>query len=1064
MAHNPVAANLIMIVCLVGGFLMLSKITQEVYPYTEADIVRIRVSYPGASPEEVEQGLILVVEEAVRGLDGVKEITSTAGEGSGTVEVELLEGQDLQKLSNDIKSEVTRINTFPEDADEPEVSIVSRRRNVIDLVLYGQTSERSIHELGELARDQLLSDPDITQVELDGVRPLEISIEVPQENLLRYNITLEEIASRLRSAAVDLPGGGIKTAGGEILLRMKERRDYGRQFADIPVITAPDGTKVLLRDIAVIDDAYEEADSYATFDGKPAVFLDIFRIGEQTPIQVADAVYRQLEDIRTLLPEGIGISVQRDRAESYRQRAELLIRNGAMGTLLVLVILGIFLELRLAFWVMMGIPISFLGALLFFPALGISINMITLFAFIMAVGIIVDDAVIVGENVYHYYQKGESFLDAAVMGAREIATPVTFSILTNVAAFMPLYFIPGPVGKTFKMIPLVVCTAFMISLFESLFILPAHLGHRKPRKLGAVRGWIHHRQQAFSHWFIHWVRDRFGPFLDGALSRRYLVISLAVAVLAFFLAYALSGRMGMGLFPRVESDFARASATLPYGSPVEKTEAVARKMRAAALQVVEDSGHPELVTGIYTRVGRGGSQNLFMIVYLADPDIRDKIMTTREFTRKWREKVGLLPEVENINFASDFGGPGSGSAITVELSHRDTAVLEQASARLADELLNYSLVKDIDDGFSAGKEQLDFSLKPEGKALGLTAQEVARQIRNAYYGSRVLRQQRGRNEVTVTVRLPREERISEYNLQELMIKAPTGTFVPLRDIVETGRGRAFTTIVRRAGRRVVQVTADINDRSRAGEVESALRGEEMPRLLASFPGLQYSFEGRAADTRESMSSLKIGFTMALILIFTMLAVPFRSYIQPLIVMTSIPFGIIGAVIGHMIMGYSLSVVSMFGIVALSGVVVNDSLILIDFANHRIREQGMSIHDAVLDAAIQRFRPILLTTATTFGGLAPMMFERAIQARFMIPMAISLGYGILFATVITLVLVPCLYMAIEDLGRLHGSVINGWSKLSWKGKILVLFLFLFLFLLMVLVLFLVLLLVQKLKGV
>ncbi len=1031
MAHNPVAANLVMVACLLGGLLMLGRITQEVFPFTEADIVRVNLSYPGASPEEVEQGMILAVEEAVRGLDGVREISSTASEGGGRVEVELLEGQDLQKLANDIESEVSHIGTFPEDADKPEVRIVSRRRNVMDLILYGQTSEASLHELGELARDQLLSDPDITQVDLDGVNPLEISIEIPQENLRRYNLTLDEVASRLRSAAVDLPGGGIKTASGEILLRMKERRDYGRQFAELPVITAPNGTRVLLRDIAVVNDSYEESDSYATFNGKPAVFLDVYRIGEQTPIQVADAVSRQLEIIRSTLPEGIGISILRDSAKAYRQRAELLIKNGIYGTVLVLIILGIFLELRLAFWVMMGIPISFLGSLLFFPVMGISINMITLFAFIMAVGIVVDDAVIVGENVYYYFQEGEPLLDAAVRGAREIATPVTFSILTNVAAFMPLYFIPGVMGKVFKTIPLVVCLAFMISLFESLFILPAHLGHRQPKRLGAVRGWIHGRQQTFSKWFIHWVRDRFGPFLDGALSRRYLVVAIAVAVLAFFLAYAGSGRMGLGLFPRVESDFARASASLPYGSPVDKTEAVAAKMRAAAQKVVQESGHPELVTGIYTRVGRGGSHNLFMIVYLADAEIRDGIMSTREFTRKWREAVGQMPEAETINFASDFGGPGHGAAITVELSHRDTAVLKQASARLAEELRNFSVVKDIDDGYSLGKEQLDFALRPEGKALGLTAQDVARQIRSDFYGSRVLRQQRGRNELTVTVRLPKEERISEYNLQELMVKAPTGAFVPLREIVETKRGRAFTTIVRRAGRRVVQVTADINDRSRAGEVESALRDEELPRLMASFPGLQYSFEGRAADTRESMSSLKIGFTMALLLIFTMLAVPFRSYIQPLIVMTSIPFGIIGAVIGHMIMGYSLSVVSMFGIVALSGVVVNDSLILIDFANRRIRDRGLSIHDAVLDAAIQRFRPILLTTATTFGGLAPMMFSRALQARFMIPMAISLGYGILFATVITLILVPCLYMVIEDLGRFHQSVVSGWGKLTRK---------------------------------
>jgi multidrug efflux pump subunit AcrB len=417
-----------------------------------------------------------------------------------------------------------------------------------------------------------------------------------------------------------------------------------------------------------------------------------------------------------------------------------------------------------------------------------------------------------------------------------------------------------------------------------------------------------------------------------------------------------------------------------------------------------------------------------MMVYLADPEIRDEIMSTAEFTRRWRETVGPVAGVQTINFASDFGGPGFGSAITVELSHRNIPILERASTELAEELSNYSILKDLDDGFRPGKEQLDFTLRPEGEALGLTAQSVARQIRSSFYGSRVLRQQRGRNELTVTVRLPDDERISEYNIQEMMIQTPAGIFVPLRDVVQIDRGRAFTTINRRDGRRVVHVTADMNDRSRAGEIEQALKQDELPALLSRYPGLQYSFEGRAAEQRESMGSLRIGFVLAMIIIFTMLAIPFKSYTQPFIVMTSIPFGIIGAVLGHMIMGYSLSVVSMFGIVALSGVVVNDSLILIDFANRRVREQGMSIHDAVLDAASQRFRPILLTTATTFGGLAPMMFERAVQARFMVPMAISLGYGILFATVITLVLVPCLYMVVEDAARFHGSVVGGLMKL------------------------------------
>ena len=1033
MAHNHVAANLIMIFCIVGGLLSFKWITQEVMPDIERNIVRVSVSYPGASPEEVEQGLILAIEESVRGLDGVDEVSATAGEGSGRVEVKLLEGQDLLKLADDIESEIGRISTFPEDADDPEVSVLSHRRNVVDLVLYGRTSEATLHELGEMARDQLLTDPDITQVELEGVRPLEISIEISQENLRRYNLTLDEIAARLRDAAVDLPGGGIKTSTGEILMRVKERRDYGRQFARIPIIMAPDGTQVLLEEIATIDDSYEETDSYATFNNEPTVFLDVFRIGSQTPIQVANAVRKQVDALNEDFPEGVRIEIRRDRSEMYRQRAGLLLQNGAIGIVLILLILGVFLELRLAFWVMMGIPISFLGSLLFFPVLNISINMMTLFAFIIAVGIVVDDAVIVGENIYHYYQEGETLLDAAVKGAREIVTPVTFSILTNIAAFMPLFFVPGPTGKMFRMIPLVVCTAFIISLVESIFVLPAHLAHHTPPHRGSVRTWIHRKQQGFSRWFTNWVRDRFSPFLDWALSRRYFVVALALSLLAFFFFYARSGRMGFSQFPRVESDFSRATVELPFGSPIEKTEAVLERLYSGAEKVLEESGHPELVTGIYTRVGRGGTHNGFMLVYLADPEIRNEIMSTGEFTSRWRETVGSVSGVQTINFASNFGGPGFGSAITVELSHRNIPILERASAELAEELSNYSILKDIDDGFRPGKEQLDFTLKPEGEALGLTAQNVARQIRNSFYGSRVLRQQRGRNELTVTVRMPDEERVSEYNIQEMMIRTPSGIFVPLRDVVEITRGRAFTTIKRRDGRRVVQVTADMNNRSRAGEIENALRQDELPALLSRYPGLQYSFEGRAAEQRQSMGSLRIGFVLAMIIIFTMLAIPFKSYTQPFIVMTSIPFGIIGAVIGHMIMGYSLSVVSMFGIVALSGVVVNDSLILIDFANRRVRERGMSIHDAVLNAASQRFRPILLTTVTTFGGLAPMMFERAVQARFMVPMAISLGYGILFATVITLVLVPCLYMVIEDVGRFHGSLISGLRKLRGAGE-------------------------------
>ncbi|MBN2309035.1 MAG: efflux RND transporter permease subunit [Candidatus Hydrogenedentes bacterium] len=1018
MAYHPVAANLAMVFCLLGGYFMMLHVTKEVFPDVQDDLVQISMSYPGASPEEVEQAVVLAIEENVRGLDGVKEVTSVAGEGSARVTVEVLEGEDLQRLSQEIKSEVDRIRTFPEDAEEPEIEIVSRRRRVLSLQLYGSVDEVVLRELAEQARDRLLQDPEITQVDLRGVRPLEISIEVPQENLRRYNLTLSEIASRLRSASVEVPGGGLKTEGGEVLVRMKERRDYGRQFARTPIISAPDGSQVLLEDIAVIKDEFADVDRFGLYNGKPSINLAIYRVGKQTPIQVSEAAHRQIDMLNQILPGDVRIEVLDDRADIYRQRVQLLLRNGTLGLCLVLLSLGLFLELRLAFWVMMGIPISFLGSMLFLPTLGVSINMISMFAYIIALGIVVDDAIVIGENIYYHHENGKSFQEAAVAGARELAVPVTFSILTNVATFMPLYFIPGMMGKIFKMIPLVVITVFMISLMESIFVLPAHLGHHRDKKRRGLNRLLHSAQQAFGKAFIRAVRDLFGPFLDTMLKRRYVVVSVATAVLTTLLSWPLSGRMGFSLFPRVESDFARAGVVLPYGSAVAKTEAIGHRLYEGARQVVDECGHPELVEGIFMSIGEEGGHTAVVEVFLADAEIRDPIMSTDEFCQRWRDAVGPVLGVESLVYASDFGGPGHGSALTVELSHRSIAVLERASAELAEALANFPSVKDIEDGFQPGKQQIDFKIKPEGKALGLTAQDVAREVRNAFYGAEVVRQQRGRNEIKVMVRLPEEERISEHDLDRLMIRTPAGTDVPLNQVVEAKRGRAYTTIDRRDGRRVVQVEADVVPRSRALEVLASIEADELPALKRKYPGLTYTFEGRQADMRESMASLKGGFIMALVAVFALLAIPFRSYIQPLIIMVSIPFGIIGAIIGHLIMGYSLSVVSMFGIVALSGVVVNDALVLIDAANRRLRE-GLAPHDAVLQAAIQRFRPIMLTTLTTFCGLAPMIFETSRQARFLIPMALSLGFGIVFATVITLILVPSLYLVANDVYRLLG---------------------------------------------
>jgi len=1011
MAGHSVAANLLMLVFLVGGALMASQVKKEVFPDYDLDRVNITVPYPGASPAEVERGVILAIEEAVQGLEGIKEIIASAREGVGSVSVEIIEGENIQRLAQDIKSEVDRITSFPDEAEESRVVIAQRRRYVVDLALHGDHNEWVLREVAEDIRDRLIQDPDITQVEMEGVRDYEISIEIPQATLRAYNLTLGDVAQRIRRTSVELPGGAIKTESGDILVRVNERRDYGHEFGKIPIITTNDGTRVLLEDIAVINDGFKETDNFATYNGKPAVMIRVYRVGDQTPISVSDAVHQQVKIINQILPPGLALDARRDRSDIYRQRMDLMMRNGYLGLGLVFILLAIFLEARLAFWVSLGIPISILGSFLFLPLMDVSINLISMFAFIITLGIVVDDAIVVGENVYYLRQNGKTWFEAALQGAREIAKPIIFSVLTNMVAFMPMLFVPGFMGKIFKYIPMVVICVFAVSLIECLFVLPAHLGHRKRSDPAGLLGWLIAGQTRFSNLFGRFIRTKYGPFLDLVLRYRYLALAVGIAVLLLTVAYIKSGRMGFELFPKVESDYAKVTAKLPFGSAVQKTERVQQIMVAAAQQVAAENGGENLVQGIFAVI----NANLAEVrVYLTPPDVRP--ISTSELTELWRERVGTITGLEFLKFESDAGGPGRGAAITVELSHRRINVLEQASDELAKALAFFPNVTDIDDGYAPGKQQIDFQIKPEGRSLGLRSQEVARQVRHAYYGAEVLRQQRGRNEIIVTVRLPKAERAFEYNLEEMILRTPAGMEIPLREAVTVKRGRAYTTIDRRNGRRVVTVSADVKPRSQTDQVLQSLKADTLPVLQQKFPGLAYGFEGRQADRRESMRGLLLGLLMALVVIYAMLAVPFNSFIQPMIIMMSIPFGIVGAVIGHLIMGYSLSVMSTFGVVALSGVVINGALVLIDFANRK-RQAGMNDHDAIHGAGIHRFRPIFLTTLTTFGGLTPMIFETSRQARFLIPMAISLGFGILFTAFITLLLVPALYLIVEDLRQL-----------------------------------------------
>ncbi len=1008
MARNRVTPNLLMLILLVGGFLFALSIKQEVFPEFDLDMVQVRVPYPGSSPEEVEQGIVLAVEEAIRGLEGVEEVTATASESAGVVTAELLESADKQKVYQDIQQEIDRITTFPEDAEEPEVSLLTIKREVLQIQLYGDSSEWVMRQLAEQVRDRLLQDASITQVDLIGARNYELAVMIDQDTLRAYDLTLEEVSRRIGSNSLELPGGDIETSGGEILLRVKQRKDWAREFAKIPIITTANGSVVLLGDIATVRDGFADVERWATFNGRRAVGLGVYRVGSQTPIEVSEASRRAMEEIERELPAGVNWDICRDRADTYRQRLELLLKNAFLGLMLVLLVLGLFLEFRLAFWVTMGIPISFLGAFLFLPTIDVTVNMISMFAFIVALGIVVDDAIVVGENIYEYRNQGMSNIKAAILGARDVTLPVTFSIITNIVAFSPLFFVPGAMGKIWRVIPTVVVTVFAISWVEALFILPAHLGHVRQRRSNRLAGWLHSRQQGFSRLFEKFIKKCFNPFLHLATRFRRITISAGLAILMVIVGYVASGRIGIILMPRVESRVSAVTATLPFGSPLWKVEQVRNKLVEEAQAVIRENGGEKLATGVFANIDESRVE---VIIYMTGPDVRP--VSTGEVTRLWRERVGQIAGLQSLLFESDRGGPGRGAALTVELSHRRIDVLDRASEKLAEMLKDFSNVKDIDDGYTPGKEQLNFRIKPEGESLGLTAAGIARQIRNSFYGAEALRQQRGRNEVRVRVKFPQEQRCSQYDIENMLVRTPSGREVPLMQVVEMERGRSYTSISRRNGRRTVTVTANVEPISQTSQVMATLNSEILPQIERDFPGLSYGWEGRQASMRESMSSIFSGFIIAVLAIYAMLAVPFGSYIQPLIVMVAIPFGIVGAVLGHMLMGYSLSVMSMMGIVALSGVVVNDSLILIDYANQLRKKEGASAFDAIHQAGVRRFRPVILTTFTTFGGLTPIILETSRQARFMIPMAISLGFGILFATVITLLLVPCLYLLLED---------------------------------------------------
>jgi multidrug efflux pump subunit AcrB len=1051
-AEHRVAANLLMVLILIGGLITLigiplpglpeefrrGAITQEVFPEFSMDMITVSVEYLGAAPEEVEEGVCVKVEEAIQGLDGIKRVTSMASEGFGIVTVELLLDAEMSKVLDDVKARVDAIDTFPEQTESPVITEITNRRQVINVAVSGSADERTLRHLGEQVRDELAALPEITLTELAAARPYEISIEVSEDAMRRHGLTFDQVANAVRRSSLDLPGGTVKTEGGEILLRTKGQAYRGGEFEELVLLTRRDGTLVRLGDVATVVDGFAETDQALAFNGEPGLSVLVYRVGDQDALSISNAVHRYIEEAQPRMPEGVELTPWQNAARILESRRDLLLRNGRMGLILVIASLALFLRFRLAFWVAVGLVISFMGAIWMMPMLGVTINLISLFAFILVLGIVVDDAIVAGENIYTHQHRHGQGLRGSIEGAREISRPVIFAVLTSVAAFVPLLTVSGTVGKIMRVIPLIVIPCLLWSLVESLWILPAHLAHYKASEAAesgrGITGVWRRFQSKFARGLQAFVRRFYSPVLEIALAWRYLTVAVGLATLLITVGAVRGGFVKFVFFPDVESDYISAAVTMAPGSSAEVTAQAVSRIEASAEQVRQEFSEamgedPYLyvVSAVgehpYARGQRqnaGGAQTRDVASNLGEVTIElipseGRSVGAAEVLDRWRELTGAISDAIELNFTASLFEPGSD--IDVQLTGRSLDELRRAADELKLRLGEFAGVYEITDSFREGKREVELAIKPAAEMLGLTQADLARQVRQAFYGEEAQRVQRGRDDVRVMVRYPESERRSLGDLENMRIRTADGGEVPFSEVAEVQPGRGYASIKRVDRRRAINVTADVNAaQATPGDIIEDLRARVLPEILLDHPGVTFSFEGAQKEQRESMGGLARGFVVALILIYVLLAVPLRSYAQPVLIMSAIPFGLVGAIWGHVIMGLSLTILSMFGLVALTGVVVNDSLVMVDFINRK-REGSEDLHEAVRQAGVARFRPILLTSLTTFLSLFPLMMERSMQARFLIPMAISLAFGVVFATFITLMLVPSGYMILEDIRAL-----------------------------------------------
>jgi multidrug efflux pump subunit AcrB len=1029
-ASNHVAANLLMWFIIVAGLISVFTIRKQTTPDFQLNTIDVRVPYLGAAPQEVEEGVVIKVEEAIQDVKGIVEVNSVAREGMGSVTAKVSQDVDINEVLSEIKTRVDAISTFPALTEKPVIYKNEVPIHVVFVAIHGDLDEFSRKGIAQDVRHELMQIPEVNQVQYLGDRAYEISVEVSEHVLRQYGLTMSQISQAIRNSSVDLPGGTINTSGGDIMLRTEGQAYTGQEFGQLVLRTFPDGTRLTLADIATITDGFVESQGYGHFDGEPTATLRVLASGQQNELRTAAAVRKYVAEKAKTLPEGVSLDIWIDRSHYLDGRLQMMLKNMLQGALAVFLVLSLFLRMKVAGWVIIGIPISFFGAMFLMPhgPWPTTINMISLFGFIIVLGIVVDDAIIIAESVYTKIRADGHSIDNVVQGARKVAVPATFGVLTTIAAFAPMLFVGGVAGPFFEAMSVVVILCLLFSLMESKLILPAHLVHTsiKPvdeddlfhpqyrvpllRRIPRFFQKIQRRTQHGLHALIH---DYYRPLLEKAIDNRGVTIAIFAGSLILTAGVLFSGIARIVLFPEVPGDFIRMQLEMQAGTAPEVRNATLQRIETALLDLNAEytRDNPDLDPMI-SHVGTFTNGDTGAIAFAEMPMVDDRELNGDDITKLWRERVGEIAGVKELTFSGgdNFGG---GAPLNFRLSGDNYEALEGAAAELEAKLAEYEGVFDIRNSASSGGQEIRLTIKPEAEALGLNMVSLGRQVRQAFYGEEAQRIQRGKDELKVMVRYPREDRRSIADLESMPIRTPEGDEVPFESVADLSFGQGYSSITRLNRARTVTVSADIDpELVEPGEIIREISEDYIPDLLSRHHGVNYGLSGASQEEQDLIRNISVASVAALFLIYALIAIPLHSYSQPLIIMSVIPFGMIGAVFGHIIMGQAISMFSLFGLVALAGVVVNDSLVMMDFVN-TARREGVPARQAVIDSGTQRFRAIILTSLTTAAGLMPILLERSVQAQYVIPMAISLSFGIIFATIITLFLIPALYLMQMD---------------------------------------------------